>query len=71
MSDQAAVLQAIESLTEEVRTGFGRINGRLDSVEKRVNGHDREIVRLKTLWAGAAALMGFAASQAKSYFWGQ
>lgn len=38
------MLQAIESLTDEVRDGFAKMNG-------RVLEHDRDIVRIKTLWS--------------------
>jgi hypothetical protein len=46
---ERAVLQAIESLTEEVRTGFGRLNG-------RVNAHERDLTRIKTLWSVAVVI---------------
>lgn len=70
MNGENAILQAIESLTEEVRCGFERMEERTEKLEDRVNAHDRNLTQIRTIWAGGTFLIAVTWDTLKAYIFG-
>lgn len=65
-----AILQAIESLTQEVRAGFSRVETKQDAQEKRITAAENDIVKIKTVWTTVSVAGGFLIHSAKDWLLG-
>ena len=70
MNGEHAILQAIESLTEEVRCGFDRLEEQTNELEKRVDGHDKSLTQIRTLWAVGTVVVAASWDGVKQYIFG-